>query len=284
MAGIRANGVVLNVRRLSPRARESGEPPAVVFLHGAIIDSLASFYFTLGPAFAAAGFDAVMYDQRGHGRSERPASGYAIQDFTADLDALLDALGLVRPVHLVGNSFGGTVALDYAVLRPGRTASVVVIESAPATPQWAATMHTTLHQGPENVTEEEALDWFVDQYGAASSTRRLDPRDPRLVRLVRGAGRLMAATTIARDLPGSRMLTDEQLASVRCPVLLLNGGEGLVAAESARLASLLPRARLAELPGQKHSVLVEAPREVCRLALDWVAAHAHPAAAGGTAR
>ena len=94
--------------------QEQGEAPVVVFVHGLLTDSLASYYFTLGPSFAAAGIDVIMYDLRGHGRSERPETGYQIEYFVDDLVALLDALGERRRVHVVGNSFGGTVAAGVA--------------------------------------------------------------------------------------------------------------------------------------------------------------------------
>lgn len=272
MVMIRANGLGQHVQRLRPPHRR---PYAtVVFVHGAFIDSLASYYFTLGPRFAEAGFDAVMYDLRGHGRSERPPSGYALEHFTADLDALLDELGIAHPVHLVGNSFGGTVALDFVVHRPERVATVTVVESGPASRSWSRTMTNALrHAG--DMGDDEALVWFTEQYGTLSSTRTGDARhDAHIRRLGRAAAKLVRSTTIAEDMPTGRVLTDEQLAGVRCPVLLVNGQEGLVAAESARLRSLLPHCRVAVVPGQKHSVLVEASDAVGRLALDWVREHA----------
>ncbi|RKN08358.1 alpha/beta fold hydrolase [Streptomyces radicis] len=273
MARVRANGVDLNVRRLPPRAGAGGPGPApvVVFLHGAFIDSLASFYFTLAPAFAKAGYDVVLYDQRGHGRSERPPTGYRVGDFTADLDALLDALDIDRPVHLVGNSFGGTVALDFAVRHPERAASALVIESGPPTRAWAEIMRAALAQATSSeLSPDRALVWFVEQYRTMSSTREIDRYDAHLARLGASAGRLMGETTIVRDIPDSEVLSDERIRSLRCPVFLVNGGDGLVAEQAAHARALLPDVRVAEVPGQKHSVLVEAPDEVGRLALAWV--------------
>ncbi|MEU5432731.1 alpha/beta hydrolase [Streptomyces sp. NPDC020719] len=272
MVMIRANGLGLHVQRLAPRRHHPYG--TVVFIHGAFIDSLASFYFTLGPAFAAAGFDAVMYDLRGHGRSERPPTGYALEHFTADLDGLLDELDVAGPAHLVGNSFGGTVALDYVVHRPERVATVTVIESGPANRAWSETMSAALRQAGD-MPDDDALIWFTEQYGTLSSTRTGDPRhDAHIRRLGLAAGRLVRSTTIARDIPAGRVLSDAQLRRVRCPVLLINGQEGLVAAEAARLRSLLPRCRVAVVPGQKHSVLVEAADTVGELALGWIRQHA----------
>ncbi|WP_255308444.1 alpha/beta fold hydrolase [Streptomyces marincola] len=273
---VEANGVTLNVVRLPPRQARAGEGPApvVVFLHGAFIDSLASFYFTLGPAFAAQGCEVVMYDLRGHGRSERPPSGYTVQDFGEDLRALLNRLGVTRPVHLVGNSFGGTVALDYALRWPGRTASVLVIESGPATAQWASTMREALRATAGDQLDAGSLSRFVRMYGAVSSTLSGARHEARIERLGRSAGRLIGATTIREDITAGRPVTEEEIRSVDCPVLLVNGSHGLVGRQSRWLASVLPRARIAEVAGMKHSVLVEAPDAVGRLALDWVKEHA----------
>jgi pimeloyl-ACP methyl ester carboxylesterase len=280
MARVRANGIDHHVQRL-PHLDAAGartatdDAPTVVFLHGAFIDSLASYYFTLGPQFAGAGFDVVMYDLRGHGRSERPASGYTLEDFTADLDALLDELGITGRVQLVGNSFGGTLALDFAVHHAERVAAVTVVESGPATQDWAAAMSGALHQATETLPEQEALDWFVAEYGAVASTRQGDARhDAHIARLGRKAARLIADTSISTDIPGGRLLTDVQLKEIDCPVLLINGQDGLVGEQSAQLAELLQDCEVAVVPGQKHSVLVEAADEVGALALEWALSQA----------
>src|SRR4051795_10782084 len=57
------------------------------------------------------------YDRLGHADSARPASGYSRRRHEDDLAALIDQLGR-GPVHLVGNSYGGAVALGLAARRP----------------------------------------------------------------------------------------------------------------------------------------------------------------------
>ena len=66
-------------------------------------------------------------DQRGHGRSDYPESGYAYEDYIADLLALLDELGLQR-VHLVGAATGGNIALLLASDHEWRVESLTVID------------------------------------------------------------------------------------------------------------------------------------------------------------
>src|SRR5438445_3375307 len=135
MPTMTVNGLSTNVQLVSVGGTET-----VVFLHGMGTDSLASFYLTLAPPVAEAGIDVISYDLRGHGKTERPSSGYTMADFVADLDDLLNQLAVDRPVHLVGNSFGGTLAYSYAVAKPDRVRSIVCIESEPATAMWADKM------------------------------------------------------------------------------------------------------------------------------------------------
>src|SRR5438445_13352487 len=116
---IMTNGIRSHYERMPAENAGSGRPPIVVFIHGLGTDSLASFYLTLAAPVATAGIEVIAYDLRGHGRSKQPATGYRMSDFVADLDGLLDGLGVAEPVNLVGNSFGGTIAFSYAHPRPG---------------------------------------------------------------------------------------------------------------------------------------------------------------------
>ena len=108
-----------------------------MFVHGLIMDNLSSFYYTLAPGVARS-TDVVLYDLRGHGRSDRPSVGYRVEDGVADLLGILDALPVDGPVHVVGNSFGGTIALAAALRHPERIAGMVLIEAHPAFEGWAS--------------------------------------------------------------------------------------------------------------------------------------------------
>jgi len=72
-------------------------------------------------------FRVVAYDQRGHGESGKPASGYGFDHVAADALAVIDSLSLRRPV-VVGHSWGANVALDVAVRHPRRVAGAVLVD------------------------------------------------------------------------------------------------------------------------------------------------------------
>ncbi|MEV6181517.1 alpha/beta fold hydrolase [Streptomyces sp. NPDC052016] len=247
MAMVDTGAVRLHVQRIGPRA---GRPVTgtMVLVHGLLTDSLASYYFTVAPAFAAAGLDVVMYDLRGHGRSARPADGYTLDDGIDDLEALLDRLAVTGPVHLVGNSYGGTVAFGYAARHPERAASVSLVESEPATAAWAEKLGGILRRVVTELAynERDAIAWITAH------------RSHNTARLARGAARLARETTLGRDIPASRVLTEDQIRAVRCPVLGVYGGDSDLAGLVPWLESSLPDCRTVVVPGHEHSVLVEA--------------------------
>ncbi|GAA1134884.1 alpha/beta fold hydrolase [Streptomyces javensis] len=258
------DGVRLHVQRLSP---PGGRPPTAtaVLIHGLLTDSLASWYFTVAPDLAAAGLEVVMYDQRGHGRSERPGSGYRLDTFVTDLERLLDRLDITGPVHLVGNCFGGTVAFAYAMRHPERVAGIAVIEAKPATESWLTEISGILRRVEEElvVHEAESLAWVGANRGAHTA------------RLAKSAARLVRTTTIAEDVPSSRVVSEEQVRAVRCPVLAVYGADSELAGQERWLESVLPGTRTVVLPGQGHSVLAEAPTRIRELLLSWIDEHEH---------
>ncbi|SFW68989.1 Lysophospholipase, alpha-beta hydrolase superfamily [Amycolatopsis australiensis] len=251
------NGLRTNVQ-LVP----AGGTETVVFLHGMGTDSLASFYLTLAPPVAAAGIDVISYDLRGHGKTERPVRGYTLGDFVADLDDLLRQLGVDRPVHLVGNSFGGTLAYSYAVAHPSRVRSIVCIESEPATEVWAEKMSRILAHTVRFLQVEESFDWIEANFSAHHR------------RLARLAAERIMSTKMAEEVPLGPLLTWAQVAAIGCPVLSILGSHGYQADDLEALTSVLPHGELHVFEGQGHSVLVEQHREVRELVLRWIERHA----------
>ena len=99
--------------------------PAVFLLHG--LSSNARIWERM--ASHLRGRRIVALDQRSHGLSDRPESGYASDDLVADAAAAIDELGLGRPL-VVGHSWGAAVALALAADRPEVAAGLVVVDGA----------------------------------------------------------------------------------------------------------------------------------------------------------
>lgn len=109
-----------------------GDPssPAVIFVHGG--PGYNSVGFELGAAreLARAGYFVVVFDQRGCGRSKgyRPRGGWAFSDLYQDIDTVASKYGL-RTFHLLGHSWGGTLAAFYALAHPDRCRSLCIASS-----------------------------------------------------------------------------------------------------------------------------------------------------------
>jgi pimeloyl-ACP methyl ester carboxylesterase len=255
MADVVANGVRHHVQRLG------AGPRTVVFVHGLVMDNLSSFYFTLAnPAAETA--EVILYDLRGHGMSERPPSGYTIATLVDDLAALLAAAGVTRPVQLVGNSFGGTLALAFAAAHPARVADLALIDAHDGAAGWSAQMTATLGlQGEARYAK--IAESFQSWLGRHSERKR--------TRLERAAIALVEGTSLVDDLAASPPLSAEALAAITCPVLAIYGAGSDVIDRGRALAAALPRCELVVLPGCTHSVLWEATAEVRGRVVDWLA-------------
>jgi pimeloyl-ACP methyl ester carboxylesterase len=79
------------------------------------------------------GLPVVAIDQRGHGDSDRPGSGYALSAVADDVTVAMDALGWSRAV-MVGHSWGGSVAATFAAEHPDRTLALVAVDGGFSTP------------------------------------------------------------------------------------------------------------------------------------------------------
>jgi pimeloyl-ACP methyl ester carboxylesterase len=256
VAEVVARGIRFHVQRLGRGGRR------VVFLHGLVMDNLSSWYFTLANA-AAVSADVILYDLRGHGGSERPATGYTVADMLADLDELLVALGVTAPVQLVGNSFGGLLALQFAATFPERTSALALVDPHLNDNGWGERMSATLKLDFEE-RNRRIGDLFQSWAGRHSERRR--------TRLVAAAEALAYRTSLAEDLRTSPPMTDDDLRRVRCPVLALYGEHSDVRASGDRLAAMLPACEVRIVPGCTHSVLWEATDVVRRDVIEWLAA------------
>jgi pimeloyl-ACP methyl ester carboxylesterase/tetratricopeptide (TPR) repeat protein len=105
-----------------------GDPAGipVIMLHG-YTDSWFSFS-QVAPLLDNK-YRVYILDQRGHGDSDRPVGGYALQQFAADVIAFMDAMNL-KQATIVGHSMGSFVAQHVAVEAPERVTKLVLVASA----------------------------------------------------------------------------------------------------------------------------------------------------------
>jgi len=235
------NGVTFHVQIL-------GEGPPVVMLHGLLVGSLATWYFTAAPLLSRT-HRVLLYDLRGHGLSERTKTGYDIETMRRDLEAIVESF-TSEAVTLVGHSYGAVVALSHALERPQRVSKLVLVE-APLPPSRLEELDSFLGKPPEEMAAS-LPDALRDALGRQGRQAR---------RLVESLRFLATETSLFGDLRRARDIDDSALASLSCPVLCLYGSQSSCLPVGRRIARLAPRARLLEIAGG-HFLPLEAATAV----------------------
>lgn len=261
MPKLQANGVNLHYF-------QTGQGPNVVMIHG-MTGNLAIWHFTVMPGIRD-DFRLMMFDLRGHGRSEMPPTGYTSRDMAEDLVALMDKLGIER-THLIGHSLGADIALHMAILYPERVDRIVAIEAGVAAlvylrkdEEWAGWAEWA--KGIENysgikVPREKWSDVrymlraCVDipiQFGPA---RGLPRKREQLLALVED-------TTLVKDYEEAAGMTLETIATIHNPVLLIYGDTSTYIGTYDALVKTLPNVRTFLLPGGDHFGILDRPQEL----------------------
>jgi pimeloyl-ACP methyl ester carboxylesterase len=252
----------LKVRGLTLHALEWGEPgrPALCFLHGG--SAHAHWFDGVVGAFADR-YHVLSLDQRGHGASDwAPEQAYATEDFAGDLVGVMENMGWAR-MTVIGHSMGGHNAMGFAAWYPDRVDRLVVVDSRPSIPaERLQNMHRRGDRGP---MRHETLD-------SALRSFRLLPREtvaePRLLEhlarqgITERAGRFLYRFDPACN--GRRRPTDgwALLSRIAAPTLLVRGEHSPILPRdmAADVLARLPRARLVEIPGTYHHLVLDAPR------------------------
>jgi pimeloyl-ACP methyl ester carboxylesterase len=262
---------------VSLHARDwGGSGQAVVLLHG--LASNARIWDGVAPRLAGAGLRVVALDQRGHGASDQPTSGYDFATVGDDLSAALAALGIQRPV-LAGHSWGANVALQFAADRPGALAGLALVDGALlGVAEWAG---ATLQEARRRLAPPRFAVPLADWLARAGRFDAGGPGGRPWVRDYLRAGVEVDDQGVAR----SRFHFDNHMQVVDalydqrppalyplvdCPVLLcpavdpVDGGALAEAKRGAavRATELLPSATLSWFEDTMHDIPLQRPAEL----------------------
>lgn len=242
---------------------EDGEGPPIVFAHG-VTNSIRTWFHQL-EEFPRAGFRAIAYDHRGHGKSVLGSSGHSLDNLALDLRTVMEELDL-RGAVLVGHSMGGVAVQSFVTRFPEiaaeRVSGIVLLSTLAKTPLGSHSTRTKARI--EKITNRAPdMSWLWSSPNLGFLLARIgfgsDPH-PSHVELVRqmlmecppetrlDAPRALIGLDLTKDLPGVRM-----------PTLVIVGTADLLTPPSqARLiARLIPDSRLEEFPGGGHMLMLE---------------------------
>lgn len=225
----------------------TGDP--LVILHGGFstVDTFSEFTPLLSPRYRT-----YSPERRAHGRMPDPGGPLTFEIMADDTIAFIDAIG-TGPVHLVGWSDGGNVAMIVAVRRPDLVRKLVIIGTA-----------VNIHGGTpiaQAMTSQLTVDHLppamIEAYGALSP----DGADHFPVVFAR-LSRALFDTTLQLD----------DLAHISAPTLVMAADDDLVSITHLEaMRDALPEAQLAIVPGTSHGLPLEKPALTADLILGFLA-------------
>lgn len=206
----------------------------------------------------------LVFDQRGHGRSAKPLTGYSPAEYADDLKRLLDHIGWGK-VHVVGHSMGGRVALRFCSLFPDRATTLTMEDSgAEARPDRLRWITDLLGSIPTPfISREAAKSFFETNFSHDPMTgsflhANLETKpDGTLDWRFHAPGMIETVDT------GRKIDALEEFRGLTLPTLLIRGSrsEEFRADEADRMRNSRPGVELRTIEGAGHYVHAEKPTE-----------------------
>jgi len=260
--------IVVNGAEL--HCQQMGEGGDIVMIHG-LFASLAFWYMSVMTGLAGR-YRVTAYDLRGHGYSDVTESGYTSADMASDLGGLLDQLAIER-AHLVAHSFGGSVALQYALTHPDRVLSLTLADVwlpslQPHPLDWnsaswrdAAVNIAHLDDRPEaipKVAQDAYREWLrlqgqtaVGGFDAWIESSLLSQWNSDS-RVAKRWFQLVRTTSAVEEMGVEAGLTADRLESLVCPTLAMFGEHSGCLQTLRGLQQHLPGCRTVMVPGAGH--------------------------------
>jgi pimeloyl-ACP methyl ester carboxylesterase len=272
MGLVECNGVTINCRSM-------GAGSDVVLIHGLAANQA---FWQLNVLLTLARRHRVtIYDLRGHGYSGMPPSGYNSAEMAEDLHHLLQHLNISR-VDLVGHSFGGVVALNYAVYHPERVASLTIADSrvrafqpVQQTSEWL-NRETALKKLKElgfDIPEKETEVgfWLLEELAAPkwqNERQKLQGSDLFVPFGGWNGGQrtadrwleLLRTTTARQEFTSLVGLTPAELATIQQPTLAIYGANSPVLPSLQGLEKTLPNSKSVIVPEAGHFFPLTQPK------------------------
>lgn len=242
----------VNGATLEYEVNGAGDP--VLLIHGTGV--AATFAPTMTqPSLAT--YRLIRYHRRGFAGSSRAPVPFSMRDQAADAAALLEALGVTR-AHIVGHSFGGSVALQLALDRPAMVRSLVVMEPPIFDPNAAVSPFAALEKTYQSGDKLGAMATF-SQMSYGPDWRTLASRVPggpaQVERDVDTVFQSEAPSMVKWGFGAA------EASRITQPIIYVTGG-GRHGGSLKQLQTWIPRIESRVVPGVTHAMLMENPPAV----------------------
>lgn len=286
------NGVSLNYLEIPQRPGMMKPGAPVVMIHGLAASS--AFWYLAGAEFLSVLGPCLAYDLRGHGKSSAPDVGYSVTNMVRDLEGLLDDRG-IKVADFVAHSFGGMIALLFALNNPDRVRSLVLVDVR------VRPLQHTIDVSPARVPpgiinrltalglDVNKLQVADDGIGYLESVARIQIlaeqdagellnalyQHPRLFRTAKSARRWIELTeraSLVADLEGEFAFEPGDLIRLDQPILILVGERSTTRPSAEAVARICRNAELRIVPGVGHFFPIAKPKLFLRPTLRFLRA------------
>jgi pimeloyl-ACP methyl ester carboxylesterase len=240
-----------------------GSGEHVVLLHG-LMSRATTWYETA--LWLKESYHVIGFDQRGHGRSEKPDTNYSRETMIEDIAITMDELGIHNSI-VIGHSMGGSIAWGLAVKHPELVKALIIEDkSAQAPPKEALDDWKKFFESwpiPFNCLKEARLFFgnlhptFADHFIELLEEKELGYypifKFEHLLRI------------LSLSFEKSRW---DELEQIECPTLIIKGSDSSFQREHAeKMAKTIKNCQLIEIPNAGHVIHDDQP-ELFRKAVE----------------
>ena len=286
MAAIQPTDVHTSVSGNSFHYRDwGGDGQAIVLVHG--LASNCRIWDLVAPILSE-NFRVIAVDQRGHGESFKPNTGYDFATVVSDLHGLIQGTRISDPI-IAGHSWGGDVALEYSIHHPGSARGLCFVDGGTieisGRPDW------TLEDAKREMAPPLWQGVTLEAFRSRMRSRRISGSNPEIEQIVLANFDVNDDGTIASRLSRENHIhiiealwdhrPSELYPKVDCPVLLMPARQtGDTSPQArrwrreesiARAESLLPIAKTVWMEDSIHDVPLQRPELVASTIADHVA-------------
>ena len=256
-----------------------GEGKSLVFLHGG--PGMFHDYFLPHVESLAKDYKLIFYDQRASGRSSNdvPPDSVSLESFVQDLDGIRDFFGMDK-VNLLGHSWGGLLAIHYALAFPDRLDGIILVDSAPPN-----SVLDTLNRKTREERRTEADNKLIQEIMGSEAFQKLESQaitryfqvsekvkffDPDLISRMKidlDEGRIQKLMWVGQLMNPYLDEYDiaEELSSVSCPTLIIHGDYDTIPLESSEIIHRrVKNSKLVVVKDCGHFPFIEAPEVFLR--------------------
>jgi pimeloyl-ACP methyl ester carboxylesterase len=256
------SGFVANTGSAQLYYETAGNGVPFVMIHAGVADSRQ---WNNEFAFFARNYQVIRYDMRGYGKSEPVDGEFSHMD---DLVAVLNALGLLEPVVIMGCSMGGGLAMDFALTHPSSVKALIMVGSGPSgleldvpAPAKFADAEKAFEGGDlDLVCEIETQIWFD---GMGRAPEQVNPSMRKLLYEMNRQALAHEVKQLGKRLPNTQTPAFDRLSDLKIPVLVIVGAHDTpyILAAADYMIEKIPFAQKMKIEDAAHLPNMDQPDE-----------------------